>query len=235
MSCTLLMVPRVTFFGGKKQFVKDKTFIGGKPRIPIDVELPICQLCGEQLTFFLQIGFPEEHVWRGRTLAVFSCTATWDTEHTVSPLAREDWRKPCLTSKDLKNSQQDHRFIIFRTDQGVLREDYEEKIRYCSLKYKRIADMGHPGTKIGGYPHWLGDAVKLAKLDGKWPMQFLGQIAVDSYFPLVPTAPSRAFEFRKLPVTEKFRRSYSLFYDNQCYFFGSVGRDEPIVYCIIQH
>ncbi len=51
------------------------SFIGGKPCLPSSVSLPVCKICGEPLTFFFQVAFPEGHIWAGKSLAFFFCSS----------------------------------------------------------------------------------------------------------------------------------------------------------------
>lgn len=60
------------------------SFIGGKPCIPPSVPLPVCKICGEPLTFFFQVAFPEGHMWAGKSLAFFFCSATYHKERPAS-------------------------------------------------------------------------------------------------------------------------------------------------------
>ena len=51
------------------------SFIGGKPCLPPSVSLPVCKICGEPLTFFFQVAFPEGHMWAGKSLEFFFCSS----------------------------------------------------------------------------------------------------------------------------------------------------------------
>ncbi|KRG16934.1 hypothetical protein ACA29_02470 [Lederbergia galactosidilytica] len=49
---------------GQVQKEDDLSFIGGQPRIPENLDIPSCSLCGSEQTFFFQIAFPEGHSWQ---------------------------------------------------------------------------------------------------------------------------------------------------------------------------
>lgn len=77
------------------------SFTGGKPCLPPSVLLPVCKICGEPLTFFFQAAFPERHMWAGKSLAFFFCSAAYhrhkDTEQLSRPVhadAKNDFDIP---------------------------------------------------------------------------------------------------------------------------------------------
>lgn len=54
----------------RPQTEADISFRGGVPRMPAELELPHCQKCGDEQTFF-QVAFPEKHLWHGWVMCVF--------------------------------------------------------------------------------------------------------------------------------------------------------------------
>ena len=56
------------------------SFIGGKPCLPPSIPLPVCKICGEPLTSFFQVAFPEGHIWTGKSLAFFFCSSYQEHE-----------------------------------------------------------------------------------------------------------------------------------------------------------
>lgn len=67
----------------QKQNESDLSFIGGQPCIPPSIEMPVCELCGAEQTFFFQVAFPEGHVWQGLSMAVFACTSCAHEEYLI--------------------------------------------------------------------------------------------------------------------------------------------------------
>lgn len=66
------------------------SFIGGYPRIPIAEDLPKCQLCGAEQSFFFQVAFPKNHVWRDLSIAVFACTSCDDEKYCVPEMLPQE-------------------------------------------------------------------------------------------------------------------------------------------------
>ena len=63
--------------GNCVQTTEGDSFIGGKPKLPPNVDIPKCGLCGKELTFMLQVAFPQGHPWAGKSMAVFYCIEVW--------------------------------------------------------------------------------------------------------------------------------------------------------------
>ena len=133
------------------------SFIGGKPCLPPSIPLPVCKICGEPLTFFFQVAFPEGHIWAGKSLALFFCSATYHKHkaeeqlpHSVHADAKNDFDIP--TGELAPNSYQTmFRAIVFDTADGVLREDYQERVAYQEIEWKsrRAKDKKTP-IVLGG-------------------------------------------------------------------------------------
>ena len=49
---------------------EQRSFVGGIPRLPSNIAIPKCSLCGEEQTFFFQIELPKEINGGSDTLAV---------------------------------------------------------------------------------------------------------------------------------------------------------------------
>lgn len=68
---------------GNSQSITNSSYVGGKPRLPLDMNIPKCELCNASLVFFIQITFPESHLWGGHTMSVFSCTSCYDENFLI--------------------------------------------------------------------------------------------------------------------------------------------------------
>jgi hypothetical protein len=66
----------------------DVSFIGGKPRIPLDEAIPKCSLCENEMAFFFQTDFPHQNPWHGNTLALFSCISCTDRNYLIPEMLK---------------------------------------------------------------------------------------------------------------------------------------------------
>lgn len=68
---------------GENQSLETNSFVGGKPKLPMDITIPRCSLCNNELTFLFQVDFPLGHDWYGKSMAVFFCTATFHNQYCI--------------------------------------------------------------------------------------------------------------------------------------------------------
>ena len=224
------------------------SFIGGKPCLPPSVPLPVCKICGEPLTFFFQAAFPEGHMWAGKSLAFFFCSAAYHRHKDKEQL-------PCPVHADAKNDfdipagelasgsyQTMFRAIVFDTAEGVLREDYQERVAYQEIEWepRKAKDKKTP-IILGGEPIWTGikkyGKERPASYGGK-PMGLLLQVAENFNFEKLPDAPpemeedfmgDEAFAAREEP-------NYTLFFEfNRVYLWGPEDPSDPVVYINVQN
>lgn len=216
------------------------SFIGGKPCIPPSVPLPVCKICGEPLTFFFQVAFPEGHMWAGKSLAFFFCSADYHKHKDKEQL-------PCPVHADTKDNfdipagelnpesyQKMFRAIVFDTSEGVLREDYQERVAYQEIEWesRKAKDKKTP-ILLGGEPIWTGikkyGKERPASYGGK-PMGLILQVAENFNFDKLPDAPPEMEE--DFMGDERFvarvEPNYTLFYEfNRVYLWGTGGPFGP--------
>lgn len=216
----------------QNQAENDLSFVGGLPRIPEGEEMPSCRLCGAQLTFFFQVAFPEDHVWANRTMALFACTSCAHEDHFIpemldGPLAGADIPEHFLTSY-----QKNFRILVFDTDRGVVRSEYEPKVAF--KRWKLVSSQaGAQEHKIGGEPNWLLEDEAPATYRQTVPMFFLMQLLEGLTFEKLPEAPPQmtlGLTGEQEPSRDPF---YRLFLSNNLYFFGTED-GEPLVYVLTQ-
>jgi hypothetical protein len=210
----------------------ETSFIGGRPALPDYCELPRCRLCGAEETFFLQVAFPDQHPWSGRTLAIFACTSCADEEHLIpemldGPLAGAD-----IPAGFPADYQKNFRLLVFPTSDARLRGDYTERVRFAPFRLTPSDDDAL--NKLGGTPLWLLDDESPGKYAGEHEMRFLMQLAPDTRFPIHPDAPRQVeLNLRRQPVPSP-NDYYQLFLGNGLYLFGTDDGVEPHVYAITQ-
>lgn len=222
---------------GGEQNGSESLYVGGLPRLPKHVEIPVCRICGQQLTFFFYVSFPDWHTWSGRALSMFACTVNDHPGHEIprifTPKDAGALNEATLPPWYLEQYQSNFRIITFDSDDAELRTDYESKVafRNCDLKpsKRRIASE----CRIADEPVWIG-AEESPSAYGSEGMCFLFQLKTGCVFDIVDTAPLQARRSIH-PSLPSFRRerNYTLFVQNALYYFGNtISRDS--VYIISQ-
>lgn len=224
------------------------SFIGGKPCIPPSVPLPVCKICGEPLTFFFQVAFPEGHMWVGKSLAFFFCSADYHKhkgkEQLPRPVHADANDNFDIPAGELnpESYQSMFRAIAFDTSEGVLREDYQERVAYQEIEWesRRAKDKKTP-ILLGGEPIWTGikkyGKERPASYGGK-PMGLILQVAENFNFDKLPDAPPEMEE--DFMGDERFvarvEPNYTLFYEfNRVYLWGPEDPSDSVVYINVQN
>ncbi len=207
------------------------SFIGGKPRISANIPLPVCKVCGEPLTFFFQLAFPKGHIWEGKSLAFFFCTSTYykhDAQEWFPPrLLANDKADVPIEALDSDSYQTLFRVYFFDTKEGVLRQDYHEKVMYQRIDWKagRRRDKKVP-IILAGEPIWMDSFQReCPKSCGGKNLELVLQIADYFNFEKYPDAPPeirRSFQPRK-------ENNYTLFCDfNRIFLWGTDDKEKPV-------
>lgn len=219
---------------GFSQVESQKSFIGGKPVIPENIDVPKCKLCGEEQSFIFQVEFPEKHCWSGLSLALFFCVACADENHLIPEMLEGPLHGVNIPKDFLVDYQKNFKFIVYKTDTGFLKTDYVEKVSYKPIDLEFITDSNFSGSKIGGSPAWLLEDESPGQYDGSYSMNFLLQIEQDMRFDIVDNAPHQV-EIGLMGDSEPSPNSYyQLFNGNKIYLFGVSDCDVPLVYAITQ-
>ncbi len=212
------------------------SFIGGKPCIPLGVELPVCKICGEPLTFFFQVAFPKGHMWAGKSLAFFFCSATYHKHQA------KQWFPPELVGADPLDAgalaperyQTLFKVIFFDTKNGVLREDYEEKVVYQRIDWKSgIRKNKSTPIVLSGEPIWMESFGKEypAAYEGK-KMNLVLQVAQYFNFEKYPDAPpemKKNYTVGGDPFRPRKENDYTLFCDfNRVFLWGTEEDESPV-------
>lgn len=212
------------------------SFIGGHPRLPKNVNIPSCSLCGQQQSFMLQVAFPDEdeHEWSGFSLAIFTCTSCANEEHLIPEMLQMPLHNVNIPKEFLKNYQKNFRFLVFNTNEGILREDYIDKVIYKPIDLQLNNDPNTNTNKIGGIANWILEDESPSKYDGSSEMYFLMQIEQDYEFEIADNAPRQMeLDLSGSPALSE-DSFYQLFNSNFIYLFGVKDRAMPLVYAITQ-
>lgn len=218
------------------------SFIGGKPKLPINISLPVCKDCGTPLTFFFQVAFPEGHHWAGKSLALFYCIHQYN-KHTRDKILilpdvdiEQDEFHIINHSLAPERYQTQFRAIVFDTELGVMCESYVPQIVYREITWKPskkkdkkvpIILGGEPIGRDRGKNGWF----RPLSYDQK-PMDIILQVAEYFNFPKYPDAPPEMEEdVLPLRLTPREKPDYTLWCEfNRIYLWGPIDPSDPVVY-----
>lgn len=218
----------------QQQKDSDLSFLGGFPRIPASTEIPICQLCGAEQTFFFQVAFPEGHTWQHLSMAVFACTSCAHEEYLIPEMLDDSLLDVDIPEGFLDSYQRNFRIIVFETKEGLVRKEYTEKVQFKRWNLKQTAKNDTSENKIGGHPSWLLDDETPATYNSTVPMFFLMQLLEDFKFDIVQGTPPQIIIGLRGNSEPSKHNYYELFLANNLYFFGTKNRTEPLVYIVTQ-
>ena len=209
------------------------SFIGGKPKIPASMEIPCCTLCKERLTFMFQIAFPKGHFWYGKSLALFFCKSHYHQGYPIPEMPNvEDLFGANISEEFLKTYERNFRILIFESELGCIRNDYEEKVTFSPLEICKVDQMD-PSADImlGGTPIWIMDIDETpGKIASSEEIGLLFQIREDFTFDKLPDAPPE----ETILGTKRTENIYTLFAADRVYFWGTIGQIPPAVYVSVQ-
>ena len=219
-----------------KQIVRQdeacSSFIGGMPKLPEELQIPVCGLCGAQQTFFFQVAFPLGHCWQGLSLAVFACTMCVEADFLIPRMLQGPLHNADIPQGFLDSYQVNFRLLVFDTSVARIRSEYAEKVAFKRWLLVPTRKPRSQNNKIGCEPNWLLEDESPGTYASRVPMFFLMQLVQDFRFDTVPGASPQA-QLYPVPGVPT-RPYYKLFNGNALYFFGTQERDKPLVYLITQ-
>ncbi|MFC3846183.1 zinc ribbon domain-containing protein, partial [Paenibacillus sp. MAH-36] len=89
------------------------SFVGGKPRIPRDINIPKCKLCGSEEAFFFQLAFPTDHAWKDKSMAVFACISCVDEKYFIPPMIKGSLQNAIIPAGFLDEYQVNFNILVF--------------------------------------------------------------------------------------------------------------------------
>lgn len=219
--------------GNCVQTTEGDSFIGGKPKLPPNVDIPKCVLCGRELTFMFQVAFPQDHPWAGKSMAVFYCIEAWHDKYCIpelpQPIANAD-----IPEEFLRNYERNFRVLVFDTPLGKIVDAYQEKVAFQALQA-----VPEKQTKkdwelvISGRPIWImGMSEKPKTIAGIGNPILLLQVKEEFHFPVLSTAPKQANPFA--PGGKSLFPWYDLFVSNRIYFWGVQSNGTERIYISVQ-
>lgn len=219
--------------GNCVQTTEWESFIGGKPKLPPNVDIPKCGLCGKELTFMLQVAFPQGHPWAGKSMAVFYCIEAWHDKYCIPELPQQIVNAD-IPEEFLRDYERNFRVLVFDTPLGKIVDAYQEKVAFQALQA-----VPEKQTKkdwelvIGGRPVWImGISERPNSIAGTKKPALLLQVKEDFHFPVLTTAPKQANPFT--PDKKSPFPWYDLFVSNRIYFWGVQSNGTEWVYVSVQ-
>lgn len=197
--------------------------------MPREVDLPACKLCGQGMTFFMQVQFPPGAPWEGRTLCVFSCTSCIDIKHLGPGLPEGINLVEYVVPDDFPDRQQiNFRVLVFEPGAVlVVREDYPEKIAFQRIIMTKLKRTNTLRNKVGGEPNWWYFEPENPVSSTGSPLVFLMQHIDDNKLPTLPTAPPQ-----HSPIGIYDQGYYELFSGLPTFFMGIETKNGPRVYVV---
>lgn len=217
-----------------RQAEGDRSFLGGKPCLPPEQEIPVCLLCGAGQALFLQVELPSDQAWPNTSVAVFACVACADEDHLIPEMLSGELRGATIPEDFLRSYQRNFRFVVFDGRRAAPLRDYTETIAFRRLELERSEESSGPGSKVGGSPAWLLGDESPGAWAGRIPMVFLLQLEPGLQFETLASAPPQmglALDGTPEPAG---RRHYELFLGNAVYLFGTNDPEMRLVYAITQ-
>lgn len=210
--------------------------VGGVPNLPMDIPLPRCTICGDEMTFFFQVSFPKNHSWAEKLVSLFCCTTHDHAGHEIPriyvPLNANSLAGADLPDNFLQQYQTNFNAIVSNVSEGADRLDYHVKIAYRELYLKTVKSVSKNDCAIADTPVWRGRDEAPGSYQGE-AMEFLFQVKPSVKYHIVEGAPLQARRsiHPSLPSVRN-ERNYILFVENALYVFGnSVSKNSVYIIC----
>lgn len=212
----------------------DDSFIGGRPKLPINEDIPLCQLCGAKQSFFFQVAIPSGELWGGLSVALFACTSCEDRDHMIPQLLPGPLRDVTIPDGFLEKYQINFRILVFDTAKSIVNRSYEERVRFQRLNLVPTPSSDLDLNKLGGTPNWILDDETPGKYGGSIPMFFLLQLMENFEFDILQHAPRQVVVGLDGLQHKSKHTHYELFVGNKLFFFGTSSTTCRFVYILPQ-
>jgi hypothetical protein len=130
------------------------------------------------------------------------------------------------------------RVFVFKKSALVLSNDYREVVAFRKLNFSEtVPSRGILFGEANNTPNWIAEDEAPRKFNGsKSGISFLFQTKRDYEFGVVSGAPKQKEKNFEVEggVTDKIGDGYSLFVENELYFFGLSERDRRYIYIVPQ-
>lgn len=208
------------------------SYIGGKPAIPQRASIPRSPN-GSLMSFYFTLQFPEAHALYGYTLSVFAATDDFNEDHTIPEMLKGPLLGVTLPDNFLRDYQKYFAAFLFKNEEKVYAKDYPIRIAMTPLAFSHSKGSDVFGW-AGDKPKWLMDDETPGQYRGA-ALDFLLQVHGEQSFPIIDTAPAQQEMDIFGGSKSRIKRNYTLFNQNEVYFFGARTEDlDDRVYIVTQ-
>lgn len=208
------------------------SFVGGRPNVPDNFEIPKCLLCGSDQAFFLQIELPADCSRSGEVMAIFQCTSCVHEDALIPKMIDGVLKNAVISENFIKSYQKNFRVIFFSKDNINVMDDYIPRIDFREINLLSSKEGVILG-RVGGKPAWVMEDEAPCCLDNGKDLNFVVQLNMNFEYEIVSGAPRQIV----MDIFGSPRPSddnyYRLFIGNEVYIF--VNNDGyPLPYVITQ-
>ena len=200
-----------------------RSYVGGLPRLPQDLDLPRTAETGELMTFFFSIDLSFSSKWRGKTLSVFATTDHFDENDCIPQMFANNIKGYDVPDGALDAYQRQFRVFITSESDAVLRKDYQPRVRYNVIRSgERPADKAVLFGEQNVDPIWVLDDETPGTYDRKEGFEFLFQTRQHYRYSLVADAPRQMvldYTTNGNRLTPSLVDKYDLWVNNAAFFF----------------
>ncbi|PMY59519.1 MULTISPECIES: hypothetical protein [Pseudomonas] len=185
------------------------------------------------MSFYFTLQFPEAHSLHGHTLSIFAATEDFNEDYTIPEMLKVPLSGAIIPDNFLSYYQKYFAVFLFRSEDKTYASDYPIRIAMTPLAFSHSKGSNVFGW-AGDKPKWLMGDETPAQYKGA-ALDFLLQVHGEQSFPIVDTAPAQQEMDIFGKSKSRTKRNYTLFNQNEIYFFGS--RTEKIddrIYIITQ-
>lgn len=200
----------------------DTWFLGGRPRLPADVIVPACRVCGEEMTLFLHAATPPVGRWADRAINLFACTA-----HADPGVIPDAWPSTgagvgdriALPPGYLETYQTFFRIVVVDVDASTVLAAYRPR-----LAFERLAPVASGARwllRAGGLPGMpASETVRRATYGSADDLEFLLRVRGGLRFRVEPGAPPQARLYPDPTERTGVVPGYELFEGAPLWLFG---------------
>ena len=207
-----------------RQDGSEMSHVGGHPKLPSDLALPVDPQTGDGMTFFFSIDLSFQPSWTGKVLSVFAVTSRFSEDDCIPELFTTASPGYDVPAGALTTYQRLFRIFVTDGRNGVLRDDYRPRVRYNTLR--QGPDLPSGAVRFGErdiLPRWILDEESPGSYGGKERFSFLFQTEQGYRYKTRPDAPRQIVPDYTAAasggLTESLVDLYDLWVTNACYFF----------------
>ncbi|KAA5845344.1 hypothetical protein F2A38_00570 [Pseudomonas chlororaphis] len=185
------------------------------------------------MSFYFTLQFPEAHSLHGHTLSIFAATEDFNEDHTIPEMLKVPLSGAIIPDNFLSDYQKYFAVFLFRSEDKTYASDYPIRIAMTPLAFSHSKGSDVFGW-AGDKPKWLMGDETPAQYKGA-ALDFLLQVHGEQSFPIIDTAPPQQEMDIFGKSKSRTKRNYTLFNQNEIYFFGSrTEKRDDRIYIITQ-